>query len=132
MPYIRGYASEPWLNSYSSYSNLFGSYNSYGNRSSKSNLSMLSGLNSINFSDYSIISSGSYRKLMNAYYSNNPSAKATLKQTESSPVLTAQNAAAMGNSIKEVMKDSLWAKYSYYTTSSFHLLNRKPYLYKSF
>lgn len=110
MPYIRGYASEPWLNSYSSYSNLFGSYNSYGNRSSKSNLSMLSGLNSINFSDYSIISSGSYRKLMNAYYSNNPSAKATLKQTESSPVLTAQNAAAMGNSIKEVMKESLWAK----------------------
>ena len=116
MPYIRGYASEPWLNSYSSYSNLFSSYNSYGNKSSKSNLSMLSGLNSINFSDYSIISSGSYRKLMNAYYSNNPSAKATLKQTESSSVLTAQNAAAMGNSIKEVMKESLWAKKSFTET----------------
>lgn len=116
MPYIRGYASEPWLNSYSSYSNLFGSYNSYGNRSSKSNLSTLSGLSGINFSDYSIISSGSYRKLMNAYYSNNPSAKATLKQSESSSVLTAQNATAMGNSIKEVMKESLWAKKSFTET----------------
>ena len=115
MPYIRGYASEPWLNSYSSY-NLFSSYNSYGNSSSKSNNSMLSGLSNINFSDYSIISSGSYRKLMNAYYSNNPSAKATLKSKESSATLTAQNATAMGNSIKEIMKDSLWEKKSFTET----------------
>ena len=115
MPYIRGYASEPWLNSYSSY-NLFNSYNSYGNSSSKSSNSMLSGLGSINFSDYSIISSGTYRKLMNAYYSNNPSAKTTLKSKESSVTLTAQNATAMGNSLKEVMKESLWEKKSFTET----------------
>ena len=110
MPYIRGYASGPWLNSYSSYSNLFGSYNSYGNNSKNSSLSSLSGLSSINFSDYSIISSGTYRKLMNAYYSDNTSAKSTLKAKDNPSALTSQTATTMSSTIKDVMKDSLWEK----------------------
>ena len=110
MPYIRGYASEPWSNSYSSYSNLFSSYNSYGNSSKNSNLSSLSGLSGINFSDYSIISSGTYRKLMNAYYSNDSSAKSTLKAKDNPSALTSQTATTMGSTIKDVMKDSLWEK----------------------
>ncbi|MCR5204987.1 MAG: hypothetical protein K6E47_08005, partial [Lachnospiraceae bacterium] len=109
MPYIRGYASEPWSSTYSSY-NRYNSYSNYRNNSSNSSLSLLSGLSGINFNDYSTITSGSYRKLMNAYYAKNPSAKSTLKSKDNPSVLTAQNATSMGNSIKDVMKESLWEK----------------------
>ena len=109
MPYIRGYASEPWSSTYSSY-NRYNSYSSYRNSSSNSSLSLLSGLSGINFNDYSTITNGSYRKLMNAYYAKNPSAKSTLKSKDNPSVLTAQNATSMGNSIKDVMKESLWEK----------------------
>lgn len=109
MSYIRGYVSEPWSSSYSSY-NLLNSLSSNGSSSSSS------GLNGINVSDYSTISSGSYRKLLNSYYSSNSSAKASDKSKEASSELTKQNAVAMGNSVKEIMKDSLWEKKTYTET----------------
>jgi hypothetical protein len=104
MPYIRGYTSEPWSNSYSS-------YNSYRNSSLNSNLSSLSEIGgSFNITDYNTVSNGSYRKLLNAYYSKNSSVNNTYKTKNNNSAINVQNAASMGNSIKDVMKDSLWEK----------------------
>ena len=102
---IRGYNSYSYYNQYNSYRN----YNNYGSGTS------LFGTNSaFSVSDYSMIRSGAYKKLMKAYYSQDKSSNVSslVKNKEPASVLTAQDAASMGNSIKDVMKASLWEKKS--------------------
>ena len=108
---IRGYNSYSYYNQYNSYRN----YNNYGFSSSLFGSNALTGTSSsFSVSDYSIIRSGAYKKLMKAYYSQDKSSnvKSLVKDKEPASVLTAQDAASMGNSIKDVMKASLWEKKS--------------------
>ena len=100
---IKGYNSYSYYNQYNSYRN----YNNYDSSSS------LFGTNSaFSVSDYSMIRSGAYKKLMKAYYSQDKSSNVSslVKNTEPASVLTAQDAASMSSSIKDVMKASLWEK----------------------
>ena len=108
---IRGYNSYSYYNQYNSYRN----YNNYGFSSSLFGSNALTGTSSsFSVSYYSMIRSGAYKKLMKAYYSQDKSSnvKSLVKDKEPASVLTAQDAASMGNSIKDVMKASLWEKKS--------------------
>ena len=108
---IKGYNSYSYYNQYRSYRN----YNNYGFSSSLFGTNALTGTNnSFSVSDYAMIRSGTYKKLMKAYYSQDKSGnvKSLIKEKEPASVLTAQDAASMGNSIKDAMNASLWEKKS--------------------
>ena len=109
---IRGYGND--YNSYSYYNryNSYRNYNNYGSVSSLFGTNAMSGAFSV--SDYSLIRSGAYKKLMKAYYSQDKSGNVSnlVKNNQPASLLTAQDAASMSNSIKDVMKASLWEKKS--------------------
>lgn len=65
---------------------------------------------SFNLSDWAMIKSGSYGKLMKAYYAQEKASKASSGDSPQKLTLMAGNSSAMEKSVRNLMKDSLWEK----------------------
>ena len=104
MSTIREYASG---NSY--YDNSVWTQNNKSN-SFLAGLSVSSEPTAFNLGDWSMIKSGTYRKLMKAYYAQEKADKTSSGDSPQKMTLMAGNTSAMEKSVRNLMKDSLWEK----------------------
>ena len=104
MSTIREYASG---NSY--YDNSVWTQNNKSN-SFLAGLSVSSEPTAFNLGDWSMIKSGTYGKLMKAYYAQEKAGKTSSGDSPQKMTLMAGNTSAMEKSVRNLMKDSLWEK----------------------
>ena len=104
MSTIREYASG---NSY--YDNSVWTQNNKSN-SFFAGLSVSSEPTAFNLGDWSMIKSGTYGKLMKAYYAQEKAGKTSSGDSPQKMTLMAGNTSAMEKSVRNLMKDSLWEK----------------------
>lgn len=104
MSTIREYASG---NSY--YDNSVWTQNNKFN-SFLAGLSVSSEPTAFNLGDWSMIKSGTYGKLMKAYYAQEKAGKTSSGDSPQKMTLMAGNTSAMEKSVRNLMKDSLWEK----------------------
>ena len=73
-------------------------------------LSVSSEPTAFNLGDWSMIKSGTYGKLMKAYYAQEKAGKTSSGDSPQKMTLMAGNTSAMEKSVRNLMKDSLWEK----------------------